>query len=379
MLYAFLASGLVEAGADVTVMTNATTADLEEPFPAQPYSPPRIIRFPNPFVRKLGLFNKLMEYACYSVQVLVRLLLGSRVDQIFVASNPPLMAIPLGLVARIRGSRVIYNLQDLFPDSALSLHILAENSWLYRLLKLGERWNFRLSNRILTISDGFAERAKSRAPNCDVLVIPNWVDTEFMGIIPPGQNRFRAHLGKPNCFLALYAGNMGYAHNLDILVEAAYLLRDEPGIHFVLVGEGNAKAAAENLAHGYDLRNVSFLPFQPFAWLPDLHNACDVGLVAMRDGAETSSIPSKTWNYLACSRPVIACVARPSDLATALDVSRAGLVVSPCDPAMLAEAVIRLFRDKALREEMGRNGRCYVTETIGRPATVKRYCDAILH
>lgn len=378
MLYGSLCSGLVESGMKVTVLTNREhESGPVEPFPIQPYLSPEIVKVWNPFLRKKGILNKVMEYVWFTVFVIWRVLLSRRIDVVFLGSNPPLIGVPIGIVARLKRIRIVYNLQDLFPDSALALELISKKSIFFKLLKKMERLNYKLSDVTITICNSFANHVHKMEKKANVQVIPNWVDTDFMIEISRPQNKFLSGLGLSNKFIILYAGNMGYSHNLDVIIEAAHYLVEHDHIHFLFVGDGNRKLATMESARRKALQNCTFVEFQPFSALPEVYSCCDLGVVSMRQGSEANAIPSKTWNYLSCSKPVIACVESPSELAQAIQDSGSGVVVPSHDAKLLALAVFDLYGSPERCLALGTSGRQYVCREISRPVIVRKYQTAL--
>jgi len=373
MLYGSLCSGLVESGMQVTVLTNGGWASDSEPFPVQPYFRPDVEKCWNPFLRRKGILLKILEYLSFTVFVMWKIMFSRRTDAVFLGSNPPLIALPVGLISYFKKIKIIYNLQDLFPDSALALELIDEKGVVFKTLKLFEKLNYKFSNKIITICNLFADHVRKLESDIAIEVIPNWVDTEFMIKIPRGSNKFLSRIGLCEKFIVLYAGNLGYSHNLDVIVEAAARLAKHEEIHFLFVGDGNRKVTTMKNVEKLGLSNCTFIGFQPFSDLPEVYSSCDLGVVSMRPGSEASAVPSKTWNYLSCSVPVIACVNSPSELAEVILDSGAGLVLPAIDSESLARAIFDLYQSPSRCAILGAKGREYVCNEISRQVIVEKY------
>ena len=190
-----------------------------------------------------------------------------------------------------------------------------------------------------------------------IRLIYDWVDTSLITPLPKS-NPLAVELGLDREFVVLYAGNMGFSQGLEHVLEAARLLADEK-IRFVLVGEGAAKDSLLATADSYQLQNITFLPFQPRAFLPQVLAMADVSLVILSRGMGFSSLPSKTLSILAGGRPMVASIDPGSDTWNLVERSDSGICVPPEDPARLAEAIQTLKQSPALRDQMGQNGRRY--------------------
>lgn len=206
---------------------------------------------------------------------------------------------------------------------------------------------------ITVISPGFKRNlvAKGVEP-AKIHVIPDWVDESIYAPVPRDERRADA-LDLSGRFVVLYAGNMGPAQDLENVVRAAALLRDDPEILIALAGDGVEAPRLRALVAELGLANVRFLGRMPAAQMPGLFAIADALLLNLRRHPYYEiAIPSKLIAYLACGKPVI-CAAT-GDSADIVSSARAGATCVPGDPAALADAIRRL---RALpgpeREQMG--------------------------
>jgi colanic acid biosynthesis glycosyl transferase WcaI len=367
-----LAEGLAESGLTVTVLTNApaTRTDVAQDHPRLQG---RIHRGWNPFVRRLGVVPKACEYAWFLAYFVLRGLFIPRIDLIFVASTPPLAGLPAALLARLKGAKLVYNLQDLFPDSAVVGGMLSAASPLYRILRRAEALTYRLSDRVSAISPTFSEHVHNLAPGTRVDTVENWVDTDHIRPLEATEDPTVAALRQGGGFVVQYAGNMGLMQNLEVILQAAQRLQEVRDILFVFIGDGNAKAGLEALAREQGLANCIFLPMQPLERVPSVYNACDVGVIPLKPGAAHIAVPSKTWNYLAAGRPVIGCVEDDSPLAAVIRDSGSGSVVPPSDAEALAQATLGYRNSPERVRADGQRGRAHVEAHLSRRIAVARF------
>ncbi|MGC8810748.1 MAG: glycosyltransferase family 4 protein [bacterium] len=304
--------------------------------------------------------------------------------------SPPL---PLGLTAwglkRLRGIPFVLNVQDLFPQSIIDLGLL-KNRWLIRLFEGMERFVYARADAITVHSEGNRrhvagkmESGKGKKEKGEkIRVIPNWVDMNF---IRPGErmNGFREEHGLDDAFVVSFAGVLGYSQDLDVVLEAARILKDgnpkseipnpQSEIVFLIVGDGVEKARLEAKTRQIGLDNVRFLPMQPREKYPAVLHASDASLVTLHAQVRTPVVPSKILSIMAAGRPVVAALNHESDASRLIDEAKCGICVPPEDPQALAEAVLKLYHDASLREELGRNGRRYAEEHLSLDVCVERY------
>jgi colanic acid biosynthesis glycosyl transferase WcaI len=367
-----LAEGLAEEGRLVTILTNGY-GRATQLGPDHPLMKGRIHRVWNPFLRRLGVVPKLCEYVWFIGFFFFRGLAVPKIDIILVASNPPLAGLPAALLAWMKGAKMVYNLQDIFPDSAVVAGLLPEGGRLYRWLRKAEEATYRVSDLVLSISSSFSEYVQRLVPGTQVAVIPNWVDTDLMRPRETAEDPSIATFRAGGEFVVQYAGNMGFVQNLEVVVLAAECLQEDPNIRFVFIGEGNAKKALEDLVHRRGLANCVFLPLQPLESVPSVYNACDLGIIPLKPGAARIAVPSKTWNYLAVGRPVVACVEEDSPLADAIRESKSGSIVPPSDPQRLAQVILEYKNAPERARLEGRQGRDYVETHLSSQIIIRRY------
>ena len=373
-----LAEGLAEGGCKVTVLSNGMGEQTEKTLD-HPLLKGRIHRAWNPFLRRLGVVSKFCEYLWFMIFFLLRGLTVRKVDLVFVVSTPPLAGLPAALLAWLKGAKMVYNLQDIFPDSAVVAGLLPSDGRLYRLLRRAEAVTYRSSDLVVSITPRFSEYVQRLVPGTPVATIPNWVDTDH--IQPRKDSEDPAVVGY-RCgggFVVQFAGNIGYLQNLEVMVQAAERLQGDPDIRFVFIGDGNAKQALQELVCHLGLSNCNFLPLQPLEQVPLVYNACDLGVIPLKPGVAHIAVPSKTWNYLAAGRPVIGCVEEDSPLAQVIRDSRSGSVVPPSDPDRLVQAIreYRIAPERVGKE--GRQGRDFVHTNLSRRTAIQSYLDLFNH
>src|SRR3989338_8563785 len=292
-----------------------------------------------------------------------------RPDVIYVYSPPLTMGLAAHWLGRRWRAPFVFNVQDLFPQNAIDLGAL-RNPLLIAFFRTLERFIYRRAAAIALHSEGNAvwlrrdgvEAAKLR-------VIHNWVDTQLhRPEAGATSNRFRK--GLEGRFVVLFAGVMGYAQDMETIVEAAARLREESRIVFLLVGDGSERAGVERRIGELKLANVRRLPFVSREEYPALVAACDAGLVTLKKTKRAPVVPSKLPTYMASARPVIVSVNSESDAGALVRAADCGLLVPPGDPEAMAAAIRQLHNAPARAAALGANGRRYAAAHLSRAACV---------
>jgi glycosyltransferase involved in cell wall biosynthesis len=268
-------------------------------------------------------------------------------------STPPLVAV-LGLLARLRGARFVYKVEDLYPDVAIMLGTLQAGSLVARWSGALSRLLLRRANAVVALDEGMAAALAERGAQ-RVEVIPNWADGAAIRPDPAAGEAFREGHDLAGRFVVLYSGNLGLAHRFDAVTGAARLLADsEPQVLFLFVGDGPRLAEVRRQAH--DLLNVRFLGYQPRESLRALFSAADVHLIALRDEVAGLLFPSKYPAALAAGRPVLLVGGRSTDVRAEIERERLGWYLDH-DPVAVRSAVLEALRAPDERAGMGQRGR----------------------
>lgn len=310
----------------------------------------------------------LASFALSSFPVMLRQVFWNP-DVVWVV-EPALFCAPQAyLVARLSRARCWLHIQDFEVDAAFDMGILPPGK-LRNLVLWFERVLMRRFDCVSTISTNMllGMVAKGVEPSRAVL-FPNWVDTDVIHPLE-GMNGLRAELGiASDRIVALYSGNMGEKQGLEVVLEAACKLADQPHIQFVLCGDG---AARRRLMESHpDLPNVMWIPLQPMERLNDLLNMADIHLLPQRADAADLVMPSKLTGMLASGRPIITTAQAGTQVAKV--VTGCGLVTQPGDGNEFLQAVLSLSQDASLRAEYGEKARIFAVEYLDKQAIIQRF------
>ncbi|OPH14146.1 MULTISPECIES: glycosyltransferase family 4 protein [Azospirillum] len=285
-------------------------------------------------------------YLAAAVRLIQRALRLPRHDIVVTMTDPPLLACAGPLIAARHGAAAIHWSQDVFPALLPVLGIRLPEP----LMRMTERAAVRALRRhdaVVAIGRCMAGRLTAAGvPAERITVLPNWPDPRIRSA-PRAENPFRLEHGLGDRFTVAYSGNMGLAHPMDAVLEAATLLaHSDPDIAILLIGEGRRRAAVAEEVERRGLMNVRLLPLQPPDRLAESLSAADLHLATMDPRAEGLLVPSKVAGALAAGRPCLFLGPAGSDAAVMLD--GCGQRLAPGDAAGLADAVRRYAGDPIL-------------------------------
>jgi glycosyltransferase involved in cell wall biosynthesis len=299
-------------------------------------------------------------------------LIGSRrlprLDVLITESPPLLLGISGFVLSRLKRARWVFNVSDLWPESAVVLGVLGGGP-LTRIAYRLEGFCYRHSWRVSCQSREIRESIDRRFPEVGTLPFFNGVDTERFS--PERRSDgVRRELISGTGSVALYAGLHGIAQGLDQLLAAADKLRDED-LQLVLIGDGPEKPALVEQARVRALRNVTFLPPQPREAMPALLASADIAVVSLKRRIP-GAVPSKLYEAMASGLPVV--LVAGGEPAEILQSAQSGVAVAPGDVDGLVGALRRLARSPEERVRFGAAGRAAAVERFDR----RPLCDAFL-
>lgn len=307
--------------------------------------------------------------------------LRHRSADVVIATSPPLIAAIPGWIAACFLKRPVpwvFEVRDLWPESAITTGVLSGNSALTRLLYRLERWSCRYANRINVLTPAFQADMEKRglAAPAKFWFVPNGADTDSFQP-GPRENEMRRQLGWGDRFVIMYAGAHGRANALRQLIEAAEQLRDRPDILIACIGDGPERERLTHEAERLGLENIRFYGPKPKALMPAIVNACDVGAAVLQNNPTFRTVyPNKVFDYMSCARPVLLAIDGAAR-ALVCDEARAGIFAEPENANSIASAIRLLADHPDTRAEMANNGRRWVIANASRDALAKRYLDLL--
>jgi len=274
-------------------------------------------------------------------------------DYLLVESPPLFLGLTAVLLSRLKRARLIFNVSDLWPESAVRLGLVRRGSAMHRLSASLERFCYRNAWLVTGQSVEIVSDIAARFPDCKTLHLSNGVDTQVFGPNNATPAAWEV-LGKNGRCIALYAGLHGLAQGLELLVDAAASLPSSANLEMVLLGDGPTKRPVVDRVRARQIPRVRFLGARPHAEMPAILAAADVLLVPLLRYIP-GAVPSKLYEAMATGRPVV--LIGEGEAARIVREHDAGIVVAPGDLPGLVQALSLLSSDPDLRGRLGGNGR----------------------
>lgn len=369
-----LSQRMIDAGHDVTVLTAMPNYPKGKIFEGYGGISQRdeidgveIIRsFIYP-TQKASMIHRLSNYFSFVVSsAVVGTARMPKTDYLMVESPPLFLGMSAVWLNTIKRSQLIFNVSDLWPESAVRLGVVREGSRTHKLATWLEEFLYKRADIVTGQSRSILSDITDRFPDKKTFRLSNGTDVNKFGADKATAEAIQRL--KPNGeTVIIYAGLHGIAQGLDQAVQAAEQLRDREDIRFVLVGDGPEKQDLIRMANDRNLDNIAFFDPVEAHEIPPLLASADMILVPLKMYIP-GAVPSKIYEAMASQKPVIVVAeGEPADIVTR---NNTGVALAPGDIDGLVAAVVKLAEDDALRTEYAQNGRETVEEHFNRDKIV---------
>lgn len=281
-------------------------------------------------------------------------------DAIYVSIPPITLAFPALIASYVSGAPLFVDVRDAYPEVAINLGIWKRDSTIAKAIAAIAELTYRRARTIFCATEGVREAVAERcAPGKDVRVVTNGFDR-----IRPAESSVGRESGQ---FVAAYAGNMGLVSGLDVVLDAAALLRDDARIRFLLIGGGSESEPLRERVRAESLENVEFVGVvAPPVALAALRDA-SIALVPLRRQI-VDCLPSKMFDALSVGCPLL--LSGGGEAERFLERAGGGWCVPPEDPVALAQALRTAASDPEACRARGKDGRDYVLANYDRDRIV---------
>ena len=309
-----------------------------------------------------SFFHRLINFFSFMVSSFLTGLSVHNVDVVWGTSPPIFQGLTAWLLARLKGTRFLFEVRDLWPAFAIAVGVLKNRVLITAMLWL-EKFLYSHADRVMVNSPGFIQHVTQRGARW-VELVPNGADPDMFSPLDKGLE-FRQKHGLQDAFIVLYAGAHGFSNDLDVVLNAASLLCEHPHIQFVFVGDGKDKPRLQSNAAQLGLKNVHFLPAVPKTEMQEVLAASNACLAILKPiELYKTTYPNKVFDYMAAGRPVLLAI--DGVIRKVVESAQAGLFIQPGSPQAMAEAVLTLAQDPEQAVRMGISGSDFIKRNFNR-------------
>ncbi len=391
-LYNDIALGLQQNDYEVVVLTttphyNSLAAELKKQplskkwgglFYESVYQGIRVIHVPQ---KKFKSFPARVAGFIYWHFLSICIGLAQKDISLILSPSPPLT---IGLVAiilaKLKGAKTIYNVQEIYPDFLINQGSL-RSGFLLGLLRKLERFVYNHSDRVTTIDEVFYNTIVTRFKQPEnLIIIPNFVDTQIYRPVSEQGILDKTLFPDTTRLKLMYAGNIGHAQDWKSLLQIASSLRNEP-IDFFVIGEGVLKAQLQSDITANHLQNIHLIPYQSRSVMPHIISYADLHFIFMSPQMDGQGFPSKVYTLMACGKPILVLSGKGTPLSNFLqDKNCSFLITESKETEKYQQAVTVLqdvLSDRSILAKLGENGFEIVKETFSEKVVIGKYVKLV--
>jgi glycosyltransferase involved in cell wall biosynthesis len=314
-----------------------------------------------------AIVSRLLNYFSFVItSLLIGLFKINKQDILMVESPPLFLGITAYLLSKSKKAKLVFNVSDLWPESAEKLGLVT-NKTMLKLSTYLEEFCYKKAKLVTGQTQGICANISSRFPSKKVYWLKNGVDINYYNTNKISVSNWREENGFENTdFLLIYAGIMGYAQGLEVILNAAKNFTDQSKIKFIFLGSGPEKEKLQKLSNDYQLSNVFFFEVVPKHQMQNILISTDAAIIPLRKlDLFKGAIPSKIFETLALKKPVLLGVEGEAK-ELFIDEGKCGLFFEPENAHNLTEKISYLFNHPEICKTLGENGYQYVASNFNR-------------
>jgi colanic acid biosynthesis glycosyl transferase WcaI len=323
--------------------------------------------------------RRLLGFVYWHIVSFLLALFEKKVDLILSPSPPLTIGLLNVIIAKLKGTKVIYNVQEIYPDLLIEEGGLKSNV-VISFLKWMERIVYNHSNAVTTIDRIFYETIVSRIKDESKLhIIPNFVDTDIYKPLAKESLQLNKDLFPDTKSLKImYAGNIGHAQDWEPLIALADELKED-AVEFFVIGEGAMKDKLLQEKADRGLKKLHIIPYQPRELMPSLIAYSDLQFIFMASHTEGHGFPSKVYTIMACAKPLVVCSGENTPIINFLNDKDCAFLVTKKNVQFKVNSIANFIRSTPLSEleRMGKNGYVNIANNYSKEKVTGEYAELV--
>ncbi len=320
-----------------------------------------------------SFFHRIFSFISFMVSSFI---IGYRVkdvDIVWGTSPPIFQGITALAIARIKKAKFLFEVRDLWPDFAIAVGILT-NSLLISASRWLERFLYKNADQMIVNSPAYVQHVIDRGAK-HVTLIPNGADPAMFDPLANG-DAFKSLHTLTDKFVVMYAGAHGISNDLQVVIDAACMLLNEPRIQIVFVGDGKERQNLITYAKKTRATNVHFIPSVAKTNMSNVLAAADACIAILKPIEEyKTTYPNKVFDYMAAGKPVLLAI--DGVIRQVVEDAKCGVFVEPGNPNALATGIMTLYSDPFIAKKIGANGPEYLKNHFSRES-IARQLESVL-
>lgn len=330
-------------------------------------------------LKRSNFIGRLINYFSFTFAVLLRFLSLRNYKSIIVYSNPPVLPLVAAWAKKLFRTKMIFVSYDVYPEMAYITNSISKDGLISRMMQFVNKRIYKYVNKVVVLSNEMKEyllENRDKLVINQVVVIPNWYEDNPISDVSKSYSNEKFISLAPNTNLIVsYFGNMGICQDLNTILSAIRILKDNDGIKFLFAGHGNKMDQLKKIINEEHLHNAIVYDFLHGRDFQDALNISSCFLVSLTDGLTGLAVPSKTYSYMMAGKPVIAIIGANSDISKDLLDNNAGYTMEVGEVEKLVTSIIELKENMKLRTDMGFNIKKVYTEKYTTEKCTTQYVE----
>jgi glycosyltransferase involved in cell wall biosynthesis len=323
--------------------------------------------------------RRLLGFVYWHIVSFLLALFEKKVDIILSPSPPLTIGLLNVIIAKLKGTKVIYNVQEIYPDLLIEEGGL-KSKVVISFLKWMEKIVYNHSNAVTTIDRIFYETIVSRIKDESKLhIIPNFVDTDIYKPLAKESLQLNKDLFPDTQSLKImYAGNIGHAQDWEPLIALADELKED-AVEFFVIGEGAMKDKLLQEKADRGLKKLHIIPYQPRELMPSLIAYSDLQFIFMASHTEGHGFPSKVYTIMACAKPLVVCSGENTPIINFLNDKDCAFLVTKKNVQFKVNSIANFIRStpSSELERMGKNGYVNIANNYSKEKVTGEYAELV--
>ena len=320
-----------------------------------------------------SFFHRAISFFSFMVSSFFRAIRTKNVDLVWATSPPIFQAFTAWLIARMKRVPLLFEVRDLWPAFAIAVGVL-KSTFLIRLSLWLEKFLYKNADAIVVNSPGYIDHIKQKGGE-NINIIPNGSDIALFSPLPNGKS-FRKEHNLSNQFIVMYCGAHGISNDLEVILRAAQIMKQEKEIVFIFTGDGKEKPNLVSFAKNNELENVVFIDPLPKNKLKNALASADVCIAILKPlDLYKTTYPNKVFDYMAAGKPIVLMI--DGEIRKIVENANCGIFCEPGNPTALVSTILDLRQNKSLLTKMGTNGKKYLVSHFDRTQLALKMLDVM--
>lgn len=333
----------------------------------------KIFQIRTPLLNKNNLFHRIILFSYFTLSVFIKLLFKAKKnDTIIMVTNPPTLLFTIALLKCIKQFKFIVILQDIFPENAAASGLINNKSLLYKISLKAMNYGYKKADKLFACGSDMAEHfIRKGIKSENIIIIPNWADKDVLESLETINRNDYFNLNLNDRVVIEFAGNIGRVQGLETFIKI-FKKSTNKKLLLLIIGDGANKKNLINYVIENKLDNVIFFPSKPRHEQKYFLKSCNIGLITLCEGMYGLGVPSKAYNLMASSKPILYIGDKKSEIDNYINQNKIGWSFNWDNEKAILHFLNNLNDSKEFIQ-YGINARDFATNNFTEDIVLKKY------